>query len=202
MAKVTLVAKTDFLLDKDDEKLADFAAGICYGLSMGPEKRRIIQCIEMGHESIIEHISATFLIEDISRNCSHQIVRHRIASYSQESQRRVEQENAEMVMPPSVQDDDLAANALDDLFEYASETYSILRDLGISKEDARFALPSAVKTEILMTANLREWRHFVRTRAVKASQWEIRNVALDILYNLYEFYPAVFGDLFEEFLGE
>lgn len=202
MAKVTLIAKTNFLRDEDDELLADFAAGICYNSPMKQTKERIRKCIEKGHESIIEHLSVTFLIEDVSRACSHQIVRHRLASYSQESQRRVDQKEAEWVIPESVALDNLALDTFESFYERTMDTYRVLRDMGIPKQDARFVLPNATKTRLVATMNLRGWRHFIEMRADRKAQWEIRDVALDILYDLYELYPTIFGDLFERFLGE
>lgn len=210
MAKVTLIAKTNFLRNMDDELLADFAAGVCYNSPMKQTKERIKKCIEKGHESIIEHLSVTFLIEDISRACSHQIVRHRLASYSQESQRYVEMDDTNnFITPESMTHTWLdcsakkeAASSFSAFVERAFSTYNYLRALGVPKQDARFVLPNATITRLVVTMNLCNWRHFIKVRADKAAQWEIQDVALDILSDLYELYPTIFGDLFKKFLGE
>lgn len=203
MAKVTVIASTNFWMNKDDELLADFAAGVCYNSPMRQTKERIKKCIEKGHESIIEHLSVTFLIEDISRACSHQTVRHRLASYSQESQRRVALAPEDFfIIPETIVCDEKAARVFNTMMDNMWIGYQRLRTLGIPKQDARSVLPNATITKLVMTANLREWRHFIKERADKAAQQEIRDIALDILFVLYELYPTIFGDLFEKFLGE
>jgi thymidylate synthase (FAD) len=151
--------------------------------------------IDSGHESVLEHASFTFSIEGISRACSHQLVRHRIASYSQQSQRYVKfditNEDA-FVIPPEISKD----SSLRELFIYQCQKsmmeYHTLVQTLISKgrtneeacEDARYIIPNACKTNITMTMNLREIRHFINQRSCNRAQWEIRELANRIHYLL------------------
>ena len=124
-----------------------------------------------GHYSIFEHASFTFAIEGISRSCSHQLVRHRIASYSQQSQRHVEPER--YILPESMKDSNLAKRGLIEL----SSIYATLISEGVPREDARFILPQASTTNLVVTMNARELLHFFKLRLHKSSQWEIRELA-------------------------
>ena len=152
-----------------------------------------------GHESIIEHACATFEVSGISRACSHQLVRHRIASYSQESQRYVDMSNPEYVVPPAVADNTAARETFSRFLQGVSETYKQLRSQGVRKEDARFVLPNAAATRIVVTMNFRSWRHVIQERGLNpAAQWEIRELANRVLDILYEVAPNVFQDLIDE----
>jgi len=151
-------------------------------------------------DELIQHASATFLVEHISRACSHQIVRHRIASYSQESQRYVDMSEPEFVVPPAIADDAEARAIWDEFVEESKETYRKLRERGIRKEDSRFLLPNAATTRLVLTMNFRSLRHFFEIRCKRDAQWEIRDVALEMLRQMHEVSPAVFGDLYEEFI--
>jgi thymidylate synthase (FAD) len=151
-----------------------------------------------GHESIIEHASATFEISGISRACSHQLVRHRLASYSQESQRYVDMSDPDLVVPDAVKASPEAYEVWSSFVDQVKDVYSDLRGLGIRKEDARFILPNAAETRIVMTMNFRELRHFFRLRLAPEAQWEIRRVALEILKQLTPHAPTVFGDMLAE----
>lgn len=195
---VSLVAKTDFIGIDDNEMLADFAAGICYNSIMRNDKRRIKNCIRRGHESVIEHLSATFLIEDISRACSHQIVRHRLASYSQQSQRYCDTGEWAPVIPPEIQDNEVVLHNFLKMVGEIKKFYVAAKSYGVLKEDARFILPNATPTTILVTMNLRNWRHFIEMRFAQEAQWEIRAVAKEILRILYGEYPAIFKDFYDQ----
>jgi len=186
---------------KDCSKLIADAGHTCYSSTAeGNDDRFIRDRIKDGHESIIEHGVATFKISGISRACSHQLVRHRLASYSQASQRFCDPGDWEPVQPPSLWSEQ-RRKVFFTLIEQSKLAYKQLRYLGMKKEDARYVLPNATPTEIVMTANLREWRHFIKLRCSLRAQWEIREVALIILYHLYmDVCPAAFGDLFKEFL--
>jgi len=129
-------------------------------------------------------------------------VRHRIASYSQESQRYVDLSDPELVVPPSVAQSPEAMKIWDDLTGRMREAYRDLRELGVRKEDARFLLPNATATRIVVTMNLRELRHFFRIRFDRAAQWEIRALAKEMLKLAYQVAPSVFQDLYTEFIGE
>lgn len=151
--------------------------------------------ISRGHESVLEHSSASFKISGISRSCSHQLIRHRIASFTQKSQRYVKNNNFEYIIPESIKNNDAATIIFKSIMEYSNGCYKSLNDLGIKREDARFVLPEACETELVMTTNFREWRHIIRLRTDKSAQWEIREVCQEILKILKEKAPSCFGDL-------
>ncbi|NJE84634.1 FAD-dependent thymidylate synthase [Thermococcus sp. CX2] len=138
-----------------------------------------------GHESILEHAVLTFSIEGISRITSHQLVRHRIASYTQQSQRyiKLNPENVEetFVIPESVKERPELYEKWKEFMKRAIELYEESYSEGVHQEDARFILPQAVKTKIVVTMNLRELKHFFGLRACERSQWEIREVAWKML---------------------
>ena len=178
--KATLLASTP-----NATKLVATAAWICthqdfpteadlHPDKCGPLVQRVIG---YGHESILEHASFTFAIEGISRACSHQLVRYRIASFSQQSQRYVLQEGLEWVTPDSVRKTELCLDLFQEAMETVANTYSQLLEEGIPAEDARFVLPNAAATKLVMTMNARELRHFFSQRMCKQAQWEIRQLA-------------------------
>lgn len=146
-----------------------------------------------GHISVIEHASFTFSIEGVSRAMTHQLVRHRIASYTQQSQRYVAYNALEkFVTPPSIANNIEAKRAFDETLEKIAETYQNLLKMGIPKEDARFILPNAAKTNIIVTMNARELRHFFNLRCCTRSQWEIREVATEMLRQAKKAAPVLF----------
>lgn len=151
-------------------------------IDLATAKRVIGRVTGYGHASVVEHASFTFSIEDVSRAMTHQLVRHRVASYTQQSQRYVTYDTIERyVTPESVTRDAGAKKIFDEALEKISETYMRLLKLGIPKEDARFILPNAAKTNIIVTMNARELRHFFNLRCCRRSQWEIREVAVEML---------------------
>jgi thymidylate synthase (FAD) len=201
---VELIAITRFLRgDGTADELLEFAGRVCYrSAPRGDAGDFVMKRVREGHESIIEHASATFLIEGISRACSHQIVRHRLASYSQESQRYVEMtEPPAFVIPPAIAADGEALAIWDQFVAQARDTYQLLRQRGIRKEDSRFLLPNASTTRLVMTMNFRSLRHFFDVRCRRDAQWEIRDVALAMLRKMNEVSPSVFGDQYQEFIG-
>ena len=146
-----------------------------------------------GHVSVIEHASFTFSIEGVSRAMTHQLVRHRIASYTQQSQRYVTYDTLENhVKPPSIAKNAEAEKRFDEALEAISKAYQKLLDYGIPKEDARFILPNAAKTNIIVTMNARELRHFFNLRCCARSQWEIREAATEMLKQAKKATPALF----------
>lgn len=159
-----------------------------------------------GHESVCEHAVFTFAIEGISRACSHQLVRHRMASYSQQSQRYVKMDGFEYVMPESftttVTDDywntesgdnsTLASEEFETLMEVIGELYERMIRAGISEEDARYILPNACCTNIVVTMNGRELRHFFKLRCCTRAQWEIRELADKMLELVKDVAPVIF----------
>lgn len=156
-------------------------------------KRRIKQVTNYGHASVIEHASFTFSVEDASRAMTHQLVRHRIASYTQQSQRYVTYDTIEKyVTPPSIACSAEAKKVFDETLERISEAYQQLLKMAVPKEDARFILPNAAKTNIIVTMNARELRHFFNLRCCTRAQWEIREVATEMLKQAKKAAPALF----------
>lgn len=134
--------------------------------------------IKQGHTSILEHISFTFEIDGISRSCLAQLTRHRIGfSYSVESMRYVKMNGAEFVLPPSIEKNKVAKTLFNMAVNRSNYIYKILLGLGVKAEDARFILPLATKTNLVLTANLRALLHFFELRTHKSAQWEIRELA-------------------------
>ncbi len=163
---------------------------------MTPESHKnfIRMLLKLGHESVLEHAVASFRISGVSRSFTHQLVRHRIASYTQKSQRYVNESNFDYVIPDTIAKNDEALKIYDEFMQNCKFVYQDLIKLGIPKEDARFILPNATKTEIVLTANFRELRHMIKLRGGKEAQWEIRRVFIEILKILKEHAPTVFED--------
>ncbi len=197
--QVDLIAITQYLGRKGTpEELIEHAGRVCYRSQSRSNPAAFLRArLRDGHESIIEHASATFEISGISRACSHQLVRHRLASYSQESQRYVDMSNPELVVPPTVADNPEALELWDTLMGNIQAAYRDLREAGVRKEDARFVLPNAAATRIVVTMNFREYLHFFRIRITPEAQWEIRQMALIMLKNLVPHAPTIFGDMLE-----
>lgn len=148
-------------------------------------------------EDRLHHGSATFFFEGISRACTHQLVRHRLASFSQESQRYVDlgKGDWQAIIPPAVQENPAALAKLGEAWTYLEQAYAELRGMGIRKEDARFLLPNAAETRIVTTMNFAAWSHFLWLRAVdKAAQWEIRIMGQKALEMLHTIAPDVFAE--------
>lgn len=152
-----------------------------------------------GHESVAEHAVFTFQVEGISRACSHQLVRHRLASYSQQSQRYVNMDGFEYVKPPSI-DPELQVKysgqsleyTFDDMMDMIDGWYHYLIEAGIPEEDARYVLPNACCTNIVVTMNARELRHFFGERCCTRAQWEIREMAEKMLEQVRAVAPVLF----------
>jgi len=150
--------------------------------------------IEKGHTSVIEHVKFTFGIEGISRSCSHQLVRHRIASYSQQSQRHINPEEEKFVIPHSVEEDPSALKKYEEAMEKAWEAYEKLGEAGVPKEDARFVLPNATRTNIVVTMNARSLINFFEQRTCMHAQWEIKALANKMLSKVRSVAPTIFED--------
>ncbi len=206
--RVTLVQHTE----RPDEIIAA-AARLCYAadteglLEQGAEKARelVARLQRMGHHSPLEHASFTFYLEGVSRALTHQLVRHRIASYSQRSQRYVRHDAFDYIIPPQLEGITVRENGREvDAIEYFEETmdliaerYAALNDaLGRtgerSNEDARYVLPNACETRIFVTMNARELLHFFAERLCLRAQWEIRRVANMMLDAARQVAPAAF----------
>ena len=219
--KVTLLAHTP-----EPEKTAASAAKLCYsssgiddirnGLTEDKTAGFIDMLVSIGHESVMEHVSFTFGIEGISRACSHQLVRHRIASYSQKSQRYVNENSFDFIIPPEIEKNSDAETEFYRIMKEITESYEKIADIlvqshkerfiaegmdeksalskakKLANEDARFVLPNACETKIIVTMNVRSLFNFFRHRCCRRAQWEIRAVADEMLRICLEKAPNIF----------
>ena len=188
----------------DPERAIAAAARLCYApvgaadlleqMSEQAAHKVLKTVITSGHTSTLEHASYTFAIDGVSRAMTHQLVRHRLASYSQQSQRYVSYDDPAFIVPPKVDADpearQLFLNACGDAFL----AYRALLDSGVAPEDARYLLPNATETKIAVTMNVRELLHFFELRCCKRAQWEIREVALRMLELAEPTAPYIFMD--------
>ena len=248
MLKVKIIAHTP-----EPDKVVAQAGKLCYsavGVDEITQKlteeeiaRYVNMLASIGHESPLEHVSFTFAIEGISRACTHQIVRHRIASYSQQSQRYVKLEQFEYIIPPAIEKNPEAKRIFIETMERDQEAYDelvdlLLEDILIDKhaadygscikevlkenpdtapdrskvldlyaekffedyrkaekqaiEDARYVFPNACETKIVITMNARSLLHFFNVRCCNRAQWEIREMATEMLKECKKIAPALF----------
>ena len=187
--KVELIAITP-----NPELVIEAAGRTCYLTEMGDTAAFIRKVIERGHESVLEHASATFRIEGGSRSFTHQLVRHRVASFSQQSQRYVKEDDFNYVVPPSISENTEALMEFRQCMNACRESYRRLRAMNILKEDARFVLPNALESEIVFSANFREFRHLFELRLDSHAQWEIRRICVAMATILKAHAPNVFAD--------
>ncbi|AUM97283.1 TPA: FAD-dependent thymidylate synthase [Clostridium botulinum] len=200
------------------EKLIASAAKLCYSssgiedLQNNLDKEKVDKFLNMlmsyGHESPIEHVSFTFGIEEVSRSLTHQLVRHRIGSYSQQSQRYVRLDQFEYVIPPSVEKDEEAKKIYIETMKNCQKSYdniaNILKEKYINDglramdaekkaiEDARYVFPNACTSKIIVTMNARSLMNFFRHRCCNRAQWEIRELAETMLFEVKEVAPTLF----------
>jgi thymidylate synthase (FAD) len=195
----------------EPERLVALAARLCYSpatvrdlqeeISRRDVRRLVRSVLGMGHTSVLEHVTLTFGIEGISRATSHQLVRHRIASYSQQSQRYVAAAFG-YVVPPRIGRREIASSGplqaprlleeFEDHMEKSRKLYAKMIEDGVPAEDARFVLPNATETKILVTMNARELNHFFALRLCRRAQWEIREMARRMLVLAREKAPLLF----------
>lgn len=221
MLKVELLRYTP-----DGEKLVASAAKLCYspvgisqieeGLEEDKVSRFLDLLMDLGHESPIEHVNFTFGVEGVSRTLSHQLVRHRIASYSQQSQRYVRLSQFEYIVPPAIENNqaakDIFIKAMEQDQKYYDEISSILFEEHYNKyinaglkekdakakaekeaiEDSRYIFPNACETKIVFTMNARALLNFFRLRSCNRAQWEIRELAIQMLKQVRKVYPVLF----------
>jgi thymidylate synthase (FAD) len=189
----------------DPERAIAAAARLCYAPvgaaalmeDMSEESvRKVLRTImNSGHFSALEHVSYTFAVDGVSRAMTHQLVRHRLASYNQQSQRYVAYETEPcFIVPPSVKDDPEVRARFDAAASAAFAAYRELVESGVAAEDARYLLPNAMETKIVITMNLRELLHFFELRCCKRAQWEIRDLALAMLALSEPTAPYIFMD--------
>lgn len=186
----------------DPERVVAMAARLCYSASGAEEladrmddavvKKMVRKMVTIGHGSTLEHVSFTFGIEGVSRVLTHQLVRHRIASYDQQSQRYVAAHGFEYIVPPSIAANPEARARFERIIAEIRSTYDALTDMGIPKEDARYVLANATETKLLVTMNARSLLHFFNLRCCNRAQWEIREMAYKMLAEVKKVAPALF----------
>ena len=161
---------------------------------IGPDKQAafVARILESGHESPIEHVSFTFAVSGVSRALSHQLVRHRIASYDQQSQRYVAAHGFQYITPPTIAEKPEAKAKYAALMEEIRSVYDELTEMGVPKEDARYVLANATETKILVTMNARSLMHFFNLRCCNRAQWEIREMAYKMLAEVKKVAPTLF----------
>ncbi|ADU67033.1 FAD-dependent thymidylate synthase [Desulfurispirillum indicum] len=186
---------------EDPEGSVYAAARLCYSPAhieelmeaSATEKQKFVQKIrDLGHLSVFEHVSFTFAVEGISRACSHQLVRHRLASYSQQSQRYVRQGQFSYIEPDSMAA--MPAGWFAEKMATMQRWYQEALDAGLPAEDARFLLPNACETRIILTMNARELMLFFSLRCCERAQWEIRAMADQMLEQCRTVSPVIFAD--------
>lgn len=148
--------------------------------------------MNLGHTSVIEHTCFTFAISDVSRSLTHQLVRHRIASYAQQSQRYVNLSEPCYVTPPTIKKNKKMREAYDETMRNIWEQYNKLLRLGIPAEDSRYVLPNATCTNIIVTMNARSLLNFFELRCCLHAQWEIRQLANKMLREVKKVAPTIF----------
>lgn len=184
------------------QRVVAMAARLCYS-PVGAEElaetmseeqvaKLVAKIVSLGHTSTLEHVTFTFTIEGVSRVLTHQLVRHRIASYSQQSQRYVSEHDFEYIMPPSVAENPAAAAKFADLMEEIRKTYDALVALGVHKEDARYCLANAAETKIVVSMNARALQNFFSLRCCYRAHWEIRALAYEMLRQAKVVAPLLF----------
>lgn len=215
MVNVTLIAHTP-----EPEKVVACAAKLCYsnadsietlldGLTEDKVSKFISKLSNMGHQSPVEHVSFTFGIEGVSRALLAQVTRHRIASFSVQSQRYVGMEDFEYVTPPEIDLNERLNVMFDEVMKLNSRAYTVIKnelmqgyeDSGMAhsaaekkaNEDARFILPNAATTRMIVTMNARELLHFFKIRCCNRAQWEIRELANRMLELVYPIAPNLFA---------
>jgi len=189
---------------RDPDRTVAVAARLCYspaeiadlGEIMDEEEtaRMIRMLRERGHMSPLEHASFTVGIEGLSRSASHQLVRSRIASYSQQSQRYISQRGFRHVTPPSIKRDPKLEEDFRQHMAESRQLYERLREAGVPREDARFVLPQATASSIVMSKNARAWLEWFEIRMCTRAQWEIRTLAQRILDELHPLAPHLFAN--------
>ena len=190
---------------ENPERAVATAARLCYAPvgaaelmeTMPPERVKSVlsTIMKSGHFSTLEHVSYTFAVDGVSRALTHQLVRHRLASFNQQSQRYVKfSDGVETVKPHTVEENEEASRVFDEAIEAVIEGYQKLLDMGIPAEDARYLLPNAAETKIVITMNIRELLHFFSLRCCNRAQWEIREMAHKMLELVRPTAPYIFMD--------
>jgi thymidylate synthase (FAD) len=184
--KVTLTRVTENPILAIEE-----AASNCYNSEATGDGKIMKHCIKSGHTSVTEFCDFTFHIEGISRALSHQLVRHRLASYAQRSQRYCSEGNFNYVVPKSIKSNQGAFEEYTEIMYQITDMYRLLQEMGIPNEDARMVLPNACETVIEVKMNLRTLMNFMNERLCTCAQWEIRELALAMKKAIVEKYPEL-----------
>ncbi|MBR3181566.1 MAG: FAD-dependent thymidylate synthase [Eggerthellaceae bacterium] len=189
---------------KDPERAVATAARLCYApvgaseLMESLDEERIHKVLSTimagGHFSTLEHASYTFAIDGVSRALTHQLVRHRLASFNQQSQRYVKFTNGlDTIKPDTIAQNEECNRLFDEMIEKTVEAYQAFVAAGIPAEDARYILPNAAETKIVVTMNIRELMHFFTLRCCNRAQWEIRDLAWKMLELVRPTAPFIFA---------
>jgi thymidylate synthase (FAD) len=186
----------------DAERVVATAARLCYAdldlaeatstISQEEAAKRVRNMVKLGHHSTLEHVSFTFGVEGVSRALTHQLVRHRIASYSQQSQRYIDFRSFSYVTPDSIQGHPEFHQQYVDLMNQVRDLYQSFADGGIPKEDARYMFPNAVTSKIIISMNGRSLLHFFKLRLCMRAQTEIRQMAEAMLEVVRPAAPSLF----------
>lgn len=199
--------KVTLLNSYSDERMAHLGSAICVGKLDTASEKNMLSAVKSGHYSVLEHLPMTFLIEDVSRALTHQLVRHRIASYSQESQRycKIDTDEDWYVTPKTVSSSDKQKNvysnewvknaldSYDSAMSIIEDIYKGLIAIGIPIEDARMVLPNATSTKIIVTLNARSFIEQCQKRLCNKSQWEIKEMNHSMKEAIKDIYPTVYG---------
>lgn len=193
----------------DGSHLAEFAGRACYQSWSRPNPKTatnrgyLEHIIDVGHLSVLEHSSVSFYITGISRSLTHELVRHRHFSFSQLSQRYVDESDVEFIPPPVIKGNTALELAFAHFMENARDAYAeFAREIAVEmpelkrkeiRQAARAVLPNATETKIVVTGNYRAWMHFIEMRATEAADVEIRALAIECLRQLYDVAPNVFN---------
>ena len=183
---------------KEALNITELATRVCYKsedkMKEGSAEKLIKGIIKSKHFGCLEHVNLTvkFICD---RACSHQLVRHRLMSFNQKSQRYCKEDNLEVIKPEGLENTSLWLESC----RQAENAYAELIRRGEKPEVARGVLPNSTATEIYATANIREWRHFFELRCDKTAQKDIRMLALELLCQMFEKYPVFFEDLVDKY---
>jgi thymidylate synthase (FAD) len=160
---------------------------------------------DRGHESVLEHSAMTVEFNNVSRGFTHELVRHRLMAITQESTRYVDESDFRVVIPPDKDPDEKLVEldlsngtkikvSFQEWMDLNEQMYRGLRKAGWVPEDARQVLPTAIKSQIVITANFREWRHIFKLRCDKRAHWEIRQAMVNLLKDVQKIIPVIFDD--------
>ncbi len=186
---------------KEPERVIAAAARLCYSERSGEDlfenlsdeevKRLVKNILNLGHYSVLEHVSFTFSISGISRVTTHQLVRHRVGcSYSQRSQRYIKEDNFDYIIPPSIQERPELLEKYNETMENLNNLYEEFAQV-VPKEDARYLLPQAIESKIMVTYSLRALLHFIKLRTCRRAQWEIQTLAWKMLKEAKQVAPLL-----------